>query len=89
MKLAHPWKDILFGQMEQMEKTQPIESTDIQDMQSSNQVIFLPLFVSEKKANTPTANSNQKAKFIIHMPDSFSSSKQSQFGFRIVNQSGQ
>ena len=49
MKLAHPWKDILFGQMEQTEKTQPIESTDIQDMQSSNQVIFSPLFVSKKR----------------------------------------
>ena len=39
MKLAHPWKDILFGQMEKTEETQPIES-DIQDMQSINQVIF-------------------------------------------------
>ena len=39
MKLAHPWKDILFGQMEQTEETQPIE-LDIQDMQSKNQVKF-------------------------------------------------
>ena len=39
MKLAHPWKDILFGQMEQTEETQPIE-LDIQDVQSKNQVIF-------------------------------------------------
>ena len=39
MKLAHPWKDILFGQMEQTEETQPIES-DIQDMQSKNQVFI-------------------------------------------------
>ena len=42
MKLAHPWKDILFGQMEQTEETQPIE-LDIQDVQSKNQVIFLLL----------------------------------------------
>ena len=41
MKLAHPWKDILFGQMEQTEETQPIE-LDIQDVQTNNQVIFLP-----------------------------------------------
>ena len=40
MKFAHPWKDILFGQMEQTEETQPIEATDIQEMQSSSQVIF-------------------------------------------------
>ena len=39
MKLAHPWKDILFGQMEQTEETKPIES-DIQDVPSKNQVIF-------------------------------------------------
>ena len=39
MKLAHPWKDILFGQMEKTEETQPIES-DIQDMQSKNQVFI-------------------------------------------------
>ena len=39
MKLAHPWKDILFGEMEQTGETQPIVS-DIQDMQSKNQVIF-------------------------------------------------
>ena len=39
MKLAHPWKDILFGQMEQTEDTQPI-GLDIQDMQSKNQVKF-------------------------------------------------
>ena len=43
MKLAHPWKDILFGQLEQTEETQSIES-NIQAMQSKNQVIFLPLF---------------------------------------------
>ena len=49
MKLAHPWKDILFGQMEPTEETQPIESIDTQDMQSSNQVIFSPLFVSKKR----------------------------------------
>ena len=42
MKLAHPWKDILFGQMEQTEETQQIES-DIQDVQSKNQDIFLLL----------------------------------------------
>ena len=42
MKLAHPWKDILFGEMEQTEETQPIE-LDIQDVQSKNQVIFLIL----------------------------------------------
>ena len=40
MKLAHPWKDIVFGQMEPTEETQPIESIDTQDMQSNNQVIF-------------------------------------------------
>ena len=39
MKLAHPWKDILFGRMEP-EETQLIEPTD---MQSKNQVKFLPL----------------------------------------------
>ena len=43
MKLAHPWKEILFGQMEQTEETQPIE-LDIQEVQSNNQVIFLLLF---------------------------------------------
>ena len=43
MKLAHPWKDILFGQMEHTVETQPIESTDIQDIQTNNQVIFLPI----------------------------------------------
>ena len=45
MKLAHPWKEILFGQMEQTEETQPIE-LDIQEVQSNNQVIFLLLFKS-------------------------------------------
>ena len=40
MKLAHPWKDILFGQMEQKEETQPTESTDIQDTRSKIQVRF-------------------------------------------------
>ena len=39
MKLAHPWKDILFGQMEQTEETQLID-LNIQDVQSKNQVIF-------------------------------------------------
>ena len=39
MKLAHPWKDILFGQMDP-EETQLIEPTD---MQSKNQVKLLPL----------------------------------------------
>ena len=48
MKLAHPWKDILFGQMKEI---QPIESQDIQDMQSEIQVRF-SLFV-EKQENTP------------------------------------
>ena len=46
MRLAHPWKDILFGQMEQTEETQPIE-LDIQEVQSNNQVIFLLLFTKE------------------------------------------
>ena len=40
MKMAHPWKDILFGQMEQREGTQPIKSTDIQDTKSKIQVKF-------------------------------------------------
>ena len=43
MKLARPWKDILFGEMEQTEETQPIE-LDILDVQSKNQVPFLLLF---------------------------------------------
>ena len=47
MKLAHPWKDILFGQMEQTEEIQPIE-LDIQDVQSKNQVIFFPLFENKQ-----------------------------------------
>ena len=38
MRLAHPWKDILFGQMK--EEEQSIESTDIQDIQSKIQVRF-------------------------------------------------
>ena len=40
MKLAHPWKDILFGQMKETEEAKPIESTDIQDMQLEIQVRF-------------------------------------------------
>ena len=38
MRLAHPWKDILFGQMK--EEEQSTESTDIQVMQSKIQVRF-------------------------------------------------
>ena len=49
MKLAHPWKDILFGQMEQTDETQPIE-LDIQDVQSKNQVIFF-LYLKTNKQN--------------------------------------
>ena len=41
MRLAHPWKDILFGEMKETEETQSIESTDIQDTQSKIQVRFL------------------------------------------------
>ena len=63
MKLAHPWKDILFGQMEQTKETQPIESTDFQDMQTNNQVIFLP-FQYIKKTITTAANSNHKVIWI-------------------------
>ena len=37
MRLAHPWKDILFGNNE---KKESIEPEDIHDMQSNNQVIF-------------------------------------------------
>ena len=55
MKLAHPWKDILFGQMEQTEEKPPSE-LDIQDVQSKNQVIFFHLFLKT------TGNSNQKAR---------------------------
>ena len=40
MKLAHPWKDILFGQMKETEEAKPIESTDIQDTQLEIQVRF-------------------------------------------------
>ena len=47
MKLAHPWKDILFGETEQAEETQPIELPDIQDMQSKHQVTFL-LFLNRQ-----------------------------------------
>ena len=44
MRLAHPWKDILFGQMKNTEEAQSesIESTD--DMQSKIQVRFSPLY---------------------------------------------
>ena len=48
MRLAHPWKDILFGQMKEMEEAQPIESQDIQDTQSEIQVRF-PLFIETGK----------------------------------------
>ena len=44
MKLVHPWKDILFGQMKETDEVQSNESTDIQDTQSKNQVIFSPLY---------------------------------------------
>ena len=44
MKLAHPWKDILFGQMKNTEEAQPFESTDIQDTQSKIQVRFPYLY---------------------------------------------
>ena len=40
MRLAHPWKDILFGQIEKTEEAQGIESTDIQDTQSKIKVRF-------------------------------------------------
>ena len=40
MRLAHPWKDILFGQMKETEEAKSTESTDIQDMQSKIQVRF-------------------------------------------------
>ena len=43
MKLAHPWKNILFGTMKKTEEAHSIESTDIQDMQSEMKV-RLPLF---------------------------------------------
>ena len=67
MKLAHPWKDILFGQMEQTEKTQPIESTDIQDMQSSNQVIFSPFqYLKESNHNCSKFKSETCCKFMMH-----------------------
>ena len=48
MRLAHPWKDILFGQMTEMEEEQTIESTDIQITQSEIQVRF-PLFIETGK----------------------------------------
>ena len=44
MKLAHPWKDILFGQLKETKEAQTIESTDIQEEQSKIQVIFNLLF---------------------------------------------
>ena len=44
MKIVHPWKDILFGQMKETDEVQSNESTDIQDTQSKNQVIFSPLY---------------------------------------------
>jgi hydrogenase-4 membrane subunit HyfE len=40
MKLAHPWKDILFGQIKKAEEAQSIEEADIQDTQSRIQVRF-------------------------------------------------
>ena len=51
MKFAHPWKDILFGQMEQTEETQSIESTDIQDVQINNEVILLPFYDLKKQSH--------------------------------------
>ena len=44
MKFAHPWKDILFGQLKETKEAQTIESTDIQEEQSKIQVIFNLLF---------------------------------------------
>ena len=38
MKFAHPWKDILFGQLKETKEAQTIESTDIQEEQSKIQV---------------------------------------------------
>ena len=49
MRLAHPWKDILFGQIKNTEEAQAIESTDIQDTQSKIQVRF---YLSQKKRQT-------------------------------------
>ena len=40
MKLAHPWKDILFGQMKETEEAKPIESAELQDTQPEIQVRF-------------------------------------------------
>ena len=40
MQIAHPWKDILFGQIKELEEAQPMESTDIHDTQSKVQVRF-------------------------------------------------
>ena len=40
MKLAHPWKDILFGQVTETEEAKSIESTDIHNRQPEIQVRF-------------------------------------------------
>ena len=50
MRLVHPWKDILFGQMKETEEVHPIESQDIQDTQSQIQVRFF-LFIETGKHN--------------------------------------
>ena len=65
MRLAHPWKDILFGQLKEMEEAQPIESTDIQETQSEIQVRFSLLI---ETATTTVANSNQEDNFLIPLP---------------------
>ena len=48
MKLAHPWKDILFGQLEISEETQSNESTDVQNTKSKIQVRY-PLCIKTGK----------------------------------------
>ena len=44
MKFAHPWKDILFGQLKETKEAQKIESTYIQEEQSKIQVRFYLLY---------------------------------------------
>ena len=58
MRFAHPWKDILFGQMNETEEAQSIESTDIPDTQSKIQVRFSPLY--KNRQTKLRVNSNQK-----------------------------
>ena len=73
MRLTHPWKDILFGQMKETEEAQPIESQDIPDTQSKIQVRFSHFIETGKhgyikcKSGSQLHNTNG-SKFLIFQP---------------------